>query len=65
MELGGENKVQMSFCYNRKFRNNCLSFESVELYVHNLCVAEQRSFGVCDLFVIVCISSNKIFFDDL
>ena len=55
MELCGENKAQMSFCYSRRFRNNCLSFALVGLYVHDLYVAERRSFDVCDLFVIVCI----------
>ncbi len=65
MELDGENKAPMSFCYNHKFHNNRLLFASVGLYVHDLCVVEQRSFDVCDLFAIVCISSNKIFFDDL
>jgi hypothetical protein len=64
-ESNGENKAQMSFCYNHRFRSNRLSSALVGLCVRNLCVVERRSFGVCDLFVIACILSNKIFFDDL
>lgn len=65
MDLDGENKAQMSFCCSRKFHSNCLSFESIEFYVPDLYVVEQRSFGVYDLFVIAYISSNRIFSDDL
>jgi hypothetical protein len=65
MELRGENKAQTSFCDSRKFRNSYLSSSLGGLYVHNLYVVEQRSFDVCDLFVIACISSNKIFSGDL
>jgi hypothetical protein len=65
MELYGENRAQMSFCHSRRFRNNFLSFALVEPCGRDLYVVGQRSFDVCDLFVIAYISLNKIFFDDL
>jgi hypothetical protein len=55
MELSGENKAQTSFCCSRRFRSNYLLSALVGLCVRDLYVVGQRSFDVCDLFVIVCI----------